>query len=47
MPPGRFVHAQASTEDRNDFMMVVLDCEAGEVYGHRLLDLNREYGLDA
>jgi hypothetical protein len=47
MPPGRFVHALVDSEDRNVFMVVVLDSEAGLVYGHRLLDLNREYGLNA
>jgi hypothetical protein len=36
-----------NTEDRNIFMVLVLDQEAGAVHGHRLLDLNREYGLNA
>jgi hypothetical protein len=47
MPPGRFEHALVCSEDRNVYMVLVLDREAGVVYGHRLLDLNREYGLDA
>lgn len=45
MPPGRYEHVLISTEDRNTFMVLVLDHEAGAVYGHRLLDLNQEYGL--
>jgi hypothetical protein len=47
MLPGRFEHVLVSSEDRNVFMVLVLDLPAGVVYGHRLLDLNREYGLDA
>lgn len=45
MPPGRFVHVLIGSKDRNVFMVLVLDSPAGVVYGHRLLDLNREYGL--
>jgi hypothetical protein len=47
MPPGPFVHVLVSSEDRNVFMVLVLDSQAGVVYGHRLLDLNREYGLSS
>lgn len=46
MPPGRFEHVLVKSEDRNVFMVLVLDRHAGAVYGHRLLDLNHEYGLD-
>src|SRR5689334_21210313 len=46
MAPTRFEHVLVNSEDRNVFMVVVLDREACEVHGHRLLDLNREYGLD-
>jgi hypothetical protein len=42
---GRFEHVLVNSEDRNIFMVLVLDCDARVVYGHRLLDLNREYGL--
>ena len=45
MPPGRFEHVLVDSEDRNVFMVLVLDRDAGAVYGHRLCDLNREYGL--
>jgi len=44
-PNHRFDHVLVNSEDRNVFMVVVLDREAGKVHGHRLLDLNREYGL--
>jgi hypothetical protein len=46
MSPGPYVHVLVNTEDRNAFMVLVLDYEAGVVHGHRLLDLSREYGLD-
>lgn len=41
-----FEHVLINSEDRNAFMVVVLDLQAGRVHGHRLLDLNEEYGLD-
>ena len=44
MAPGPHEHVLVGTEDRNVFMVVVLDREAGIVYGHILLDLIREYG---
>jgi hypothetical protein len=47
MRPTCFEHVLVKSEHRNIFMVLVLDREAGEVYGHRLLDLNREYRLDA
>jgi hypothetical protein len=42
---GRFEHVLVDSEDRNVFMLLVLDRLERTVYGHRLLDLNREYGL--
>jgi hypothetical protein len=45
MSPGPYEHVLISSEDRNVFMAIVLDREAGAVRGHRLLDLDREYGL--
>jgi hypothetical protein len=45
--PGPYEHVLVNSEHRNVFMVIVLDREAGGVYGHRLLDLNREYGLSA
>lgn len=45
-PSGRYEHVLVKSGDRNVFMALVLDLSGGRVYGHRLLDLNREYGLD-
>jgi hypothetical protein len=33
------------SEQRNTFMVLVLDLQRNEVVGHRLLDLNERYGL--
>jgi hypothetical protein len=45
-PNGRFQHVLVKSENKNVFMVLVLDCPARTVYGHRLLDLNSEYGLE-
>jgi hypothetical protein len=42
---GRFQHILIQSEDRNVFMVIVVELREGTVFGHRLLDLNREYGL--
>ena len=47
MSPGAFEHVLVNSEDRNTFMVLVLDREARVVHGHRLLDLDCEYGPDA
>jgi hypothetical protein len=44
-PNGRFQHVLVNSEDRNIFMVLVLDVSGAAVLGHRLLDLDREYGL--
>ena len=44
-PSGRFEHVLVDSEDRNVFMVLVLDRDAQTVVGHRLLDLPRLYGL--
>lgn len=44
-PSGRFQHVLVDSEDKNVFMVLVLDIPGGVVFGHRLLNLNREYGL--
>ncbi len=41
MSPGGFEHVLVNSENRNVYMVLVLDRESGVVYGHRLLDLNR------
>ena len=46
MEPSAYENVLIRSEDRNVFMVIVLDRDAGTVHGHRLLDLNREYGLD-
>jgi hypothetical protein len=42
----RFEHVLINSNDHNVFMVVVVDREADEIYGHRLLNLNKEYGFD-
>ncbi|MES2569680.1 MAG: hypothetical protein V4710_06445, partial [Verrucomicrobiota bacterium] len=42
---GRFQHVHISSEDKNVFMILVLDLQSRSVHGYRLLDLNHEYGL--
>jgi len=44
-PTGRFQHVLVDSEDKNVFMVLVLDVPGRIVLGHRLLDLNQEYGL--
>jgi len=44
---GRFEHVLVDSNDKNVFMVLVLDRVASKVQGHRLLNLRREYGLDA
>jgi hypothetical protein len=42
----RFQHVLFNSQDKNVFMTVILDLHAQAVVGHRLLDLNRLYGLN-
>ena len=42
----RFQHVLFNSQDRNVFMVVILDAVNRNVAGHRLLDLNELYGLD-
>ena len=44
-PAGNIQHVLVDSEDKNVFMVLVLDISSRSVLGHRLLDLNREYGL--
>jgi hypothetical protein len=41
-----FQHVMLNTQDKNVFMVVVLDLASGNVKGHRLLDLNKLYTLN-
>lgn len=43
---GRYQFVHVNSEDKNVFMVLVLDLIGRTVFGHRLLDLNREYGLN-
>lgn len=42
----RFQHVLFNSQDRNVFMVIVLDVRNHEVAGHRLLDLDQLYDLD-
>jgi hypothetical protein len=42
---GSCIHVLVNSENRNIFMVVVLDLRASAVLGHRLLDLEDQYGL--
>jgi hypothetical protein len=44
---GRYQHVLLDTEDKNVFMVIILELWRREIFGHRLLDLNLEYGLNA
>ncbi len=44
MSPGTFERVLVNSEDLTVFVVLVLDREAGVVSGHRLLDLDDEYG---
>jgi hypothetical protein len=45
-PDRRFQHVLVNSEDKNVFMVIVLDVLASNVAGHHLLNVNREYGLN-
>jgi len=44
-PEGKYLHVHLEAEERDVFMVLVLDVGAKRVIGHRLLDLPRLYGL--
>lgn len=44
-PNGIFQHVLVNSEDKNVFIVLVLEIPTQRVVGHILLDLNREYGL--
>lgn len=44
-PTGRFEHVIVKSETHNVLMVLILDRQKLEVVGHRLLDLNEEYGI--
>jgi hypothetical protein len=42
----KYDHVLVSQGRKNVFLVIVVDKEHRTIYGHRLLDLNAEYGLD-
>ena len=43
---GRYEHVLINSNDRNVFMVLVLDLKEKKVFGHHLLNLNELYGLE-
>ena len=43
---GVYDHVLLPTEKKNTFVVIVVNRSRASVAGHRILDLNREYGLD-
>jgi hypothetical protein len=41
----RFEHVLIRTGTKNVFLVIILDVAGAKIFGHHLLDLNREYGL--
>jgi len=41
----RFDHVLVMTKTKNVYLAVIVDLAKDSIYGHRLLDLNKEYGL--
>ena len=42
---GQFQHVLFDSDNKNVFMVLVLDVPSGKVAGHRLLNLNEQYGI--
>ena len=42
---GSFDHVLVMTKTKNVYLVIVVDLARDSIFGHRLLDLNREYGL--
>jgi hypothetical protein len=43
---GRFDHVLYPCDRANVYLVIVVQLRPDDVYGHYLLDLNKEYGLD-
>ena len=43
-PAGTRRHVQVNSEDKNVFLILVLNLRTEEVVGHRLMNLNAQYG---
>jgi len=44
-PDDRYDHVMVMTRTKNVYLVVVVDLVRDAIYGHHLLDLNKEYGL--
>ena len=44
-PDDRYDHVMVMTRTKNVHLVVVIDLVSDSIYGHHLLDLNKEYGL--
>ena len=44
-PTGRFYHVLLAATKPNVHLVIIVDEPAQSIYGHYLLDLNREYGF--
>ncbi len=42
---GHYQHVLVDSADKNVFMVIVIDREHRTVFGHRMLNLNIEYGI--
>ena len=43
-PAGTWLHVQVTSNDKNVFLILVLNVDTKEVLGHRLMNLNAQYG---
>ena len=43
---GRYQHVLIDSKDENVSMVIVIDLVHSTVFGHRILNLSREYGID-
>ena len=41
-----FDHILLPTENQNVFLTIVVDLKNKKVFGHKILDLNKEYGIE-
>lgn len=41
-----FDHILLPTEKQNVFLTIVVDLEKKRIFGHKILDLNKEYGIE-
>lgn len=44
---GSYQHVLIRSNEKNIYLVLVLDMQKHDVFGHRVLDLNKEYGLES